>query len=78
MSDSGILEGQCALITGGAADIGLAIAKRFDAEGARVAICDANEGALAKARKQYPHLRRMLVAAAGCLQSEILWQSCLL
>ena len=34
----GLLEGKCALITGGTTGLGLAIAGRFRAEGARVVI----------------------------------------
>src|SRR5580704_17948063 len=37
------LEGRRALVTGGASGIGLAVAKRFVAEGARVVIADLND-----------------------------------
>jgi 3-oxoacyl-[acyl-carrier protein] reductase len=37
------LKGRCAVVTGGAAGIGLAVAQRFAASGARVAIWDVNE-----------------------------------
>jgi 3-oxoacyl-[acyl-carrier protein] reductase len=39
------LKDRCAVITGGAAGIGLAIAQRFAASGARVALWDVNEAA---------------------------------
>src|SRR5258708_35951547 len=39
------------LITGGNSGIGLAAAQEFDREGARVAICGLNEGALQAAKK---------------------------
>ncbi|MFO0462071.1 MAG: SDR family NAD(P)-dependent oxidoreductase [Burkholderiales bacterium] len=39
------LRGRCAVVTGGAAGIGLAIARRFAASGARVALWDLDEGA---------------------------------
>ncbi|MEI7446291.1 MAG: SDR family NAD(P)-dependent oxidoreductase, partial [Burkholderiales bacterium] len=39
------LKGRCAVVTGGAAGIGLAIAQRFAASGARVALWDMNEAA---------------------------------
>lgn len=42
------------MVTGGAGGLGLAIAKRFAAEGARVAICDIDEAALAATRERYP------------------------
>jgi NAD(P)-dependent dehydrogenase (short-subunit alcohol dehydrogenase family) len=41
------LEGKVGVITGGASGIGLAIARRFVAEGARVVLGDRNEGLLA-------------------------------
>src|SRR5690606_21241419 len=48
------------LITAGAGGIGLAIARAFHATGARVAICDVDEAALARAMEEMPgiHARR--------------------
>lgn len=55
MSGSRRLEGKRALITGAAGGLGLAIAQRFDQEGARVAICDIDAAALAVAGRRHPH-----------------------
>ena len=49
---SGRIEGQVAVITGGASGIGLACARRFVAEGARVVIADRNPDALAAAASE--------------------------
>jgi NAD(P)-dependent dehydrogenase (short-subunit alcohol dehydrogenase family) len=40
MSGEGLLAGRCAVVTGGARGLGAAIARRFKAEGARVAVLD--------------------------------------
>jgi NAD(P)-dependent dehydrogenase (short-subunit alcohol dehydrogenase family) len=50
----GRLEGQVAIITGGAAGLGLAYARRFVAEGARVVIADVVDGADALQRLDAP------------------------
>ena len=47
------LSGRVALVTGGASGIGLACARRLKAEGARVAIADADAGRLAALRKSF-------------------------
>lgn len=49
---TGRLDGRIAVITGGASGIGLACARRFVAEGARVAIGDRNPESLAAARAE--------------------------
>lgn len=46
------LEGKLALITGGARGIGFATAQRFGAEGAKLALWDVREDALAEARSK--------------------------
>ena len=46
------MEGKVALITGAASGIGFATAKRFMEEGAVIAACDYNEGALERAKKE--------------------------
>jgi meso-butanediol dehydrogenase/(S,S)-butanediol dehydrogenase/diacetyl reductase len=56
------LKGKRVLVTGGAQGIGAAIAARFLAEGARVAILDLNETALDALRKQLPGLETVLPA----------------
>lgn len=52
-----ILSGQRALITAGAAGIGLAIATTFHEAGARVVVCDVDESALAHTRRMHPDWR---------------------
>ena len=56
------LKGKRILVTGGAQGIGAAVASRFLAEGARVAVLDLNEAALAGLRKQLPGLDAVLPA----------------
>jgi NAD(P)-dependent dehydrogenase (short-subunit alcohol dehydrogenase family) len=48
------LNGKIALVTGGTTGIGLAAARRFAAEGARVLVTGTNAERLAEARKQIP------------------------
>lgn len=59
------------LVTGGAAGIGLAIARKFAAEGARVLICDADEAALRSAAAALPGISavRCDVTAAADLDT---------
>ncbi|MDP3136312.1 MAG: SDR family NAD(P)-dependent oxidoreductase, partial [Burkholderiaceae bacterium] len=47
------------LITGGANGLGLAIAQRFSAEGARIAICDINQEALDAVGRSHPEWLRL-------------------
>jgi 2-dehydro-3-deoxy-L-rhamnonate dehydrogenase (NAD+) len=47
-------KGQCAVVTGGASGLGLAIAARLAAEGARVCLWDCNQAALAAAQGKIP------------------------
>jgi meso-butanediol dehydrogenase / (S,S)-butanediol dehydrogenase / diacetyl reductase len=56
------LKGKRTLVTGGAQGIGAAIATRFLAEGARVAVLDLNEAALRGLQKQLPGLDAVLPA----------------
>jgi 3-oxoacyl-[acyl-carrier protein] reductase len=53
MSAPRALSGRVALVTGGASGIGLACARRLKAEGARVAIADADARRLAALRKSF-------------------------
>ncbi|QRG07375.1 SDR family oxidoreductase [Xanthobacter dioxanivorans] len=53
MSDekTGALAGRCALVTGGAAGLGLAVARAFRAEGASIVLLDLDPGAAARAQE---------------------------
>jgi 3-oxoacyl-[acyl-carrier protein] reductase len=48
------LAGRTAIVTGGASGIGLAVTYRLLASGAKVAVWDVNEGAVASARRELP------------------------
>ncbi len=50
MTNNAAMQGCRVMISAGASGIGLAIARAFDAEGARVQICDVSDAALADAR----------------------------
>jgi NAD(P)-dependent dehydrogenase (short-subunit alcohol dehydrogenase family) len=54
MSQDGRFAGRVAIVTGGAAGIGLATTRKFVAEGARVVIGDVDEEALASVGKEFP------------------------
>jgi|APLak6261663543_1056040.scaffolds.fasta_scaffold06420_2 NAD(P)-dependent dehydrogenase (short-subunit alcohol dehydrogenase family) len=63
----GKLNGKTVLITGGSSGIGLATAKLFRAEGARLAITGRDEERLAAARQQLGDDTLAIVSEAGCL-----------
>jgi NADP-dependent 3-hydroxy acid dehydrogenase YdfG len=60
----GQLEGQVALVTGGGSGIGLAVARLFLQEGARVAIAGRTEAKLRQAAQTLPAAERLLVQVA--------------
>lgn len=62
---SGLLEGEVALITGGASGLGLAVARRFLKEGARVALFDRSPERLAEAKRELGEI----VTTAGDVRS---------
>lgn len=69
MEFSGRFEGQRAIVTGGAAGIGLAVARRLAAEGARVTIWDRDEAALDAARGDAINGIALDLADAGAVEA---------
>lgn len=72
MNEGKRFAGQGAIITGGAAGIGLAAAKRLAAEGARVSLWDMDEAALAKAKGEIgaeTHIAAIDVTAADAVMA---------
>lgn len=61
------------LVTGGAAGIGLAIARRFVADGARVLVCDVDAAALHRAQAEMPGLLGQTCDVADPAQVEALF-----
>lgn len=59
------LKGQRVLITAGVAGIGYAIAQTLHAQGARIAVCDISETAVAEAKSRFPMFETM-VADVSC------------
>jgi NAD(P)-dependent dehydrogenase (short-subunit alcohol dehydrogenase family) len=64
VSSAQVLAGKRALVTGGAAGIGLCIAQALSAAGARVMICDVNAQALAETAADHPQLQSRLTDIA--------------
>jgi len=64
------LEGKVAVVTGGSAGIGLAIAHGLAAEGAHVALCARDEDRLRSAAAELPGVRVLTVAADLALPGE--------
>jgi 2,3-dihydroxy-2,3-dihydro-p-cumate dehydrogenase len=69
-SDGGLLNGQVAIVTGAAGGIGLAIAERLAAEGARLALADAAAEALDKAAAGLIRSGAQVLLHAGDLAEE--------
>src|SRR5260370_25541054 len=65
MGIMGKLEGKVAVVTGGTTGIGLATAKRFHAEGARVFVTGANPATLDRARAELDGLADVVASDAG-------------
>jgi NAD(P)-dependent dehydrogenase (short-subunit alcohol dehydrogenase family) len=63
------------LVTGGGAGIGLAIAGRFIQDGARVLICDVDDGALEKACAAHPGLIGVRCDVAAVADIDALFQT---
>lgn len=55
MSTSGRFAGQFAIVTGAASGIGLAVARRLTAEGAKVSAWDISQSSLAAVAAEFPH-----------------------
>lgn len=66
----GQLQGKTAIITGGAQGIGLAIAKRFQDEGASVVICDIAENKLSEVASEMSLEDRTLIVKADVMNEE--------
>jgi NAD(P)-dependent dehydrogenase (short-subunit alcohol dehydrogenase family) len=66
-----LLEGKVALITGGAGSLGLATAKIFLKEGARVVLTDRNADALAAAEAQLDDVRVATVAGDSTVEEDV-------
>jgi NAD(P)-dependent dehydrogenase (short-subunit alcohol dehydrogenase family) len=64
-----LLDGKTCIVTGGAGSLGLAVAKLFVEEGARVLLVDLNEAALKEAAASLPH-DRVAIAAADVSRAE--------
>ncbi len=64
------LNDQVALITGAANGIGLATARRFLEEGARVALCDIDEAGLSQAASQLAPLGQLITVAADVTRED--------
>jgi 3-oxoacyl-[acyl-carrier protein] reductase len=67
------LKGRVAVVTGGAAGIGMAIARRLAASGARVSLWDRDDGALSAAATElgHAHTARLDVADEGRVQAAL-------
>lgn len=63
------------LVTGGAGGIGLAIARKFHGDGARVLVCDVDEAALARAQAEMPNLVPVRCDAAQTSEIDAMFET---
>ncbi len=71
------IEGSRVLVTAGAAGIGLAVARAFVRDGAKVHVCDVDEAALAALRKSDPAITQSVCDVADRHEVEALFRDAL-
>jgi NAD(P)-dependent dehydrogenase (short-subunit alcohol dehydrogenase family) len=68
------LKGKRALVTAGAAGIGLAIARTFAEHGARVHICDIDRASLQRTREELPHVTQSVADVSNLADVDRLFE----